>query len=116
MTSTPDEKIYTHRDICKIALAHARQLADARLDATVRERARHEAPVARWVLVSERLPEMHVTVIVTTDYGTVDTACRAHPQATDRNPSDNNWILGNGHRLLGEVLAWQPMPAPWVAP
>lgn len=77
--------------------AKAALLAVDAIDAAVAE-----ALAARWVLVTERLPDNHNEVLVTVD----DTA-------TFGSYSHGAWHVYGGE---ANVIAWQPLPAAWVAP
>lgn len=66
----------------------------------------------RWVPVGERLPPVDSEVLVTGDSGAV---CMAHMCPTyDDEIAPHEWRSGDW--TVHNVTAWQPLPAPWVAP
>lgn len=68
----------------------------------------------RWVPVTERLPEPSVEVLVTH----LHNGKTYVEEASYRDPFDaeepGSWWSGDWD--IHNVIAWQPKPAPWVAP
>lgn len=65
----------------------------------------------RWVPVGERLPGPDDLVLVSTSKGDV-CACMYCPSYDDDEPG--RWTAGEWP--IYDVVAWQPLPAAWVAP
>ena len=64
----------------------------------------------RWVPVTERLPESpDDMVLVTYTWAGKSRVCAACYDSDDRHWNAGEWSIG-------DVVAWQPLPAPWVAP
>lgn len=69
----------------------------------------------RWVPVTERLPEHTRPVLVTfmsRDYHTLAPG----PVVMEAYYDGGAWYRRDALHLRRTVLAWQPLPAPWVAP
>ena len=58
-----------------------------------------------WIPCSERLPELETEVLVCNKFGVITTASLSKP--------DINWEDGDGYLLL-YIIAWQPLPTPYV--
>lgn len=117
-----DEKLYTQSDFDDLTahhldrLAHARQLADARIEALVAR--------SRWVLASERLPALEERVLVQCKDGTHEVARLTYDLGYDDggDPPETlvvwsiNSLDGLPLEPESDVIAWMPLPVPWVAP
>lgn len=72
-----------------------------------------EALAARWVPVGERLPEVYP------HYGEDVLLCLANGSRRVGwraiNCDDEEGWIGPGDEEILDVVAWQPLPAPWVA-
>ena len=67
-----------------------------------------------WIPVSERLPDADEEVIITHLHHGGRLVC-AGAIMTQWDPDDaREWRSGDW--TIGDVLAWQPLPAPWVGP
>ena len=62
-------------------------------------------PAPRWIPCSERLPEEHVEVLVTTK--------RGHLFIAENSSLFGGWLTEGGFLGDFEVLAWQPLPEPY---
>lgn len=62
-----------------------------------------------WIPVEERLPEANGEYLNVTvkGYGT---------RVAYRSESDGTWRFANGLHVCAQVIAWQPLPAPYVKP
>lgn len=60
----------------------------------------------KWVPVSERLPELDVYVIATTQWYEITMACRI---------GDGEWFIheDNANAYDDDILAWMPLPEPY---
>ena len=61
----------------------------------------------RWIPVSERLPEEETTVLICTDQGDID-ASRIFSY------SDGTWEWFASSWCYGEIIAWMPLPEPYI--
>ena len=61
----------------------------------------------RWIPVSERLPEEETTVLICTDQGDIDTS-------RIFSYSDGEWEWFASSWCYGEIIAWMPLPEPYV--
>lgn len=85
---------------------------ERKFDAEMAEGAAVAEALPRWVPVGERLPPVDSEVLVTGDSGAV---CMAHMCPTyDDEIAPHEWRSGDW--TVHNVTAWQPLPAPWVAP
>lgn len=81
-----------------------------------------EALAVRWVPVGERLPEMMQPVIVTAaDVPLLQTSHGPIVLLAQRMPCDGcdeawHWHHAASLGMTYGVIAWQPLPAAWVAP
>lgn len=92
-------------------LTTTRSLLGADASETVIEAAQRVAEaLPRWVPVGERLPGPDDLVLVSTANGDV-CACMYCPSYDDDEPG--RWTAGEWP--IYDVVAWQPLPAAWVA-
>lgn len=95
MTSA-ERALAMYRKVVRSGTGYTTRLIKEDLDAAVAE------ALPRWVPVGERLPDNHNEVLVTADDGI----------ATFGSYSHGAWHVYGGE---AGVIAWQPLPAPWVA-
>lgn len=74
-----------------------------------------EVPKAKWIPVSERLPEMDESVLICTDKGEMTVAYHTLKEWSEK---ETEWfVFGTlGFALTyedDEVLAWMPLPEPY---
>ena len=107
--NTPGFACVVVREVREIAKADDLKEISKAIDAAVAE-----ALAARWVPVGERLPTPDTDVIVTR----MINEHRVVSEATYRAPFDidepGTWWAGEWD--IYNVVAWQPLPAAWVAP
>ena len=63
-------------------------------------------PEPHWIPCSERLPELDVYVIATTQWHEITMACRI---------GDGEWFINEGgsNAYDDDVIAWMPLPEPY---
>lgn len=91
--------------ICRVTEeVEAQRMIKEALDAAVAE------ALPRWVPVTERVPESpDEMVLITYTWAGKSRVCAACYDSDDRHWNAGEWSIG-------EVVAWQPLPAAWVAP
>ena len=100
-------------DTC-VERAHSLDMTKAAAKKNDRRATAVEEALPRWVPVGERLPTPHRPVLVTGLFAGEKLVVR---RATYVPPPDGHDVgAWYAHGLLVDVLAWQPLPAPWVAP